>query len=678
MTHFEIRAKDGLARLGRFTTKHGTVKTPLLMPVVHPGKSVIKAPELVSHYGFQMVITNSYIIRSHERFRNIAVEKGVHELLNFSGPIMTDSGTFQMYFHSLPDEEIDPLEIVEFQKSIGTDIGTILDVFSDPKVGKTKVEQDMKISLERAKLSVDMKEDMMLAGTVQGGSYPDLREISAKGLASLDFDVHPIGGVVPFMEQYRYADIVRATLAAKKHLPPDRPVHLFGCGHPMFFAQAALLGCDFFDSASYAKFAEGGRMLHPTGTIHLNQLNELPCDCPVCSNTTAPEFKTLDKTERDLQLMKHNLYVTSAEMRRVRQAISEGKLFELAATRARSHPALLEAFRVMMEYSQIMVDSDPIGKTSSIFYTGSETVMRSEVVSFYQRLYELYPYRNTNTIILVPDNANRPYSESASIIIDEVRRRKPEDLILLFVTPIGIVPWELEHVHPAQQGVFPETIDSSSLEIVQQRLHKFLDSISFENLLWFKRNVATNALSDSFKDSGKIVIAETASDLIGAIDDKLDEKQDWIKRKLRAVLTYQWGPEVASMVNLEGLSIVISRSTGKIRHVKLGSEIIFTLVPTTGLFTATYEGGFQLLKHDLDSKYIVRLDDEVREYVTDGKSALAKFITHANPNLRAGEEVVVVDSSNTLLGVGKALLTGREMIAFQRGVAVNIRHSKKS
>jgi uncharacterized protein with predicted RNA binding PUA domain len=246
------------------------------------------------------------------------------------------------------------------------------------------------------------------------------------------------------------------------------------------------------------------------------------------------------------------------------------------------------------------------------------------------------------------------------------------------VTPIGIVPWELEHVHPAQQGVFPETIDSSSLEIVQQRLHKFLDSISFENLLWFRRNVATNALSDSFKDSGKIVIAETASDLIGAIDDKLDEKQDWIKRKLRVVLTYQWGPEVASMVNLEGLSIVISKSTGKIRHVKLGSEIIFTLVPTTGLFTATYEGGFQLLKHDLDSKYIVRLDDEVREYVTDGKSALAKFITHANPNLRAGEEVVVVDSSNTLLGVGKALLTGREMIAFQRGVAVNIRHSKKS
>ena len=74
----------------------------------------------------------------------------------------------------------------------------------------------------------------------------------------------------------------------------------------------------------------------------------------------------------------------------------------------------------------------------------------------------------------------------------------------------------------------------------------------------------------------------------------------------------------------------------------------------------------------------MKLDDEVRQFVIDGKSALAKFIVHANPDLQAGEEVVVVDSSDTLLGVGKALLSGDEMIAFQRGVAVNIRHSMKS
>jgi len=678
MGHFEIRAKDGLARLGRFTTKHGTVKTPLLMPVVHPGKSVIKPQELVDHFGFQMVITNSYIIRSHDRFKDVAVEKGVHDLLNFKGPIMTDSGTFQMYFHSLPEEEIDPLEIVEFQKSIGTDIGTILDVFSDPKVGKSKVEEDMLVSLERAKASVGKKGEMLLAGTVQGGIYPDLRETSAKGLAPLDFDVHPIGGVVPLMEQYRYADMVRATLASKKHLPPDRPVHLFGCGHPMLFAQAALLGCDFFDSASYAKFADAGRMMLPTGTIHLENLAELPCECPICSDTTAEQLKGLEKNEQALQLMKHNLYISAAEMRRVRQAITDGKLFELAATRAQSHPTLLEAFRVMMEHSDILVESDPVGKTSSIFYTGPETAIRPEPVRFFQRVFDHYPYRRTKLVVIIPDDANRPYSESAGTIIEEVRKRSDEEVILLFVTPLGIVPWELEHVHPAQQGVFPETIDDRTIEVVRGRLFDFLGTMDYQDLIWFERPANTNLILDSIKERGKVIVSDSASKVIEKLDVASDREQDWTRRKLRAVLSYQWGQEVAGLADHKDLKVDISKSTGKIRQIKSGGEIILTLVPTTGLFTATYEGGLQLIEQGLDSKYKVRLDDEVRQFVMDGKSALAKFIVHASPELRAGEEVVVVDSSDTLLGVGKALLSGSEMATFQRGVAVNIRHSMKS
>jgi 7-cyano-7-deazaguanine tRNA-ribosyltransferase len=186
------------------------------MPVVHPGKSVITPKEIVSDFGFQMVITNSYIINSQDRFRKKALSDGVHGLIDFPGPIMTDSGTFQMYFHDLPEKEIDPLEIVRFQREIGSDIGTILDAFSDPGVGRTKVEEDVSVSLERARMSIDEKGEMLLAGTVQGGVYADLREKSAKELASMAMDVHPIGGVVPLMERYRYTDIVNLTLAAKK------------------------------------------------------------------------------------------------------------------------------------------------------------------------------------------------------------------------------------------------------------------------------------------------------------------------------------------------------------------------------------------------------------------------------------------------------------------------------
>ncbi len=676
MAQFEIRAKDGLARLGRFTTKHGTVKTPLLMPVVHPGKSVIRPRALVDEFGFQMVITNSYIINSHERFRDKAVSEGVHALLDFEGPIMTDSGTFQMYFHKLPDKEINPVEIVEFQRDIGSDIGTILDVFSDPNVSRSKVEEDVQTSLERAKVSIDKKGEMFLAGTVQGGMYPDLRETAAKALGALDFDVHPIGGVVPFMERYRYSDIVRITLAAKKHLPPDRPVHLFGCGHPMLFAQAALLGCDFFDSASYAKFADSGRMLLPSGTVHLKDLSELPCSCPICSTTSADELKSEKKEDRVLKLMKHNLYVSAAEMRRVRQAISEGKLFELAAYRARGHPTLYEALQVMSEEFLQLEKQDPIGKTASIFYTGPETTKRPEITGFHSRVLTRYPYKQTNTMLLVTDPGLRPFFDTFEVIIKEVRKRAVDDLVLMFVTPMGIVPWELEHVHPAQQSLFPESLDSETLDMVKERTKRILDSMKYEKVIWFKRETTVDSALTTLGDEYSFDIVLSATEVIDNLPPENDEVS-WTKRKLRALLIYQWGTNAGKLADLEDMQIVLSKSTGKIRHCKSDGEILFTVVPTTGLLTPTYRGGQELLRVGIDDTYKIIMDSDVSEFVASGKSALAKFVKHADPNLKAGEEVLVLDEVQNLLGTGRALITGEEMATFNRGVAVVIRHPRK-
>ena len=676
MAQFEIKAKDGLARLGRFTTKHGTVKTPLLMPVVHPGKSVIRPRALVDEYGFQMVITNSYIINSHERFRNKALSEGVHALLDFDGPIMTDSGTFQMYFHKLPEKEINPVEIVEFQRDIGSDIGTILDVFSDLNVSRSKVEEDVQKSLERAKVSMDKRGEMFLAGTVQGGVYPDLRETAAKALGAMAFDVHPIGGVVPIMERYRYADIVRITLAVKKHLPPDRPVHLFGCGHPMLFAQAALLGCDFFDSASYAKFAESGRMLLPSGTVHLKDLTELPCGCPICSSTSADALKSEKKEERALQLMKHNLYVSAAEMRSVRQAISEGKLFELAAYRARGHPTLYEALQVMSEEFLQLEKEDPIGKTTSIFYTGPETTKRPEITGFHSRVLTRYPYKQTNTVLLVTDPGLRPFFDTSEVIIREVRKRVADELVLMFVTPMGIVPWELEHVHPAQQCLFPESLDAKTLDAVSERTRKLLESMKYQKVIWFKRETNVDSALTVLVDDYSFDIVASATEAIDQLPPEGDESS-WTRRKLKALLMYQWGENAGKLADLEDLEIVLSRSTGKIRHCKSGDEIFFTVVPTTGLLTPTYRGGQELLRVGLDDAYKVIMDSDVSEFVASGKSALAKFVKDADPRLKAGEEVVVLDEVQNLLGTGRALISGSEMTTFNRGVAVVIRHPRK-
>ncbi|MFX0045931.1 MAG: tRNA guanosine(15) transglycosylase TgtA, partial [Candidatus Hermodarchaeota archaeon] len=620
MSNFEIRAKDGLARVGRFTTEHGTVKTPLLMPVVHPGKSAIRPTELINDYKFQMIITNSYIINSHNRFRNKALSEGVHSLLEYDGPVMTDSGTFQMYFHGLPDGEIDPLEIVKFQRDIGSDIGTILDAFSDPKAGRTKVEEDVDISLERARASQNEKGSMLLAGTVQGGIYVDLREASAKALALMDFDIHPIGGLVPLMESYRYADIVKATIAAKQHLPPQRPVHLFGCGHPMFFAQAAFLGCDFFDSASYAKFAESDRMLLPTGTVHLQNLNELPCECPVCASTSADEMKDAKQGEREHLLMKHNLYVSAAEMRRVRQAIQEGKLFELTAHRARAHPALQEALDTMLElYDQLGVVG-PIGKSASILYTGPETARRPEIVGFHRKLLARYPYRKTRTVLLVPHLGDRPFSETTSSVSNMVKRTGPENLIVVYVTPMGAVPWELEHVHPAQQCVFPKAIDSLTLNSSAERLREFLGVFSYEKATWLARDTPTNVLLDTI---GKDINIETVEELDAVAGSSSNdvEPDSWPIRKVRALLAHQWGIEPKSLAKMKDFEIAFSKTTGKIRHVKKSDDIVFTLVPNTGLLIPTYVGGLELQELGISSDYMVTMDSSISEFIAKGKSA---------------------------------------------------------
>jgi 7-cyano-7-deazaguanine tRNA-ribosyltransferase len=623
-----------------------------------------------------MVITNSYIIRSNEKFRTKALEEGVHRLLDFDGPIMTDSGAFQMYTHGLSEEEIDPLEIVKFQQEIGSDIGTILDVFSDPNVKKSQVESDVELSLQRAKISVPEKKKMLLAGTVQGGTYPDLRIKSAKALAQMNFEVHPIGGTVPLMEQYRYADVIRIVLSVKEYLPPNRPVHLFGCGHPSFFAQAALIGCDLFDSASYAKFAEANRMMLPSGTVHLKDLEQSPCNCPVCSKYSPEQISSQSKSRRELLLMEHNLWVSIAEIRRVRQAISEGKLFELAAYRARGHPSLYEAFQVVLDYFNLIERYDPLGKGSSIFYTGPETVRHPRLERFHQRILERYPYRRTGTLLLIPSLADRPFSDTAVLLANEVKLRTSEELLLLFVTPFGIVPWELEHVYPAQQCIFPSTLDSDTLLIARRRLTDVLRLIEYDTAIALTRNTPLDAIIDNLEDLDGFLKLEKVTEIIKHLPPPTHEKQSWSKRKLKAIFSYQWLMKKELVEGFDDSDISFSRSTGKIRYVMKDERILFTMVPTTGLLTPTFEGGDLLLNHGIDNRYLVKMNDDASDFVAKGKSALAKFVVQASPELRPGEEVVIVDNNKLLLGVGKALLSGHEMQAFKRGVAVSVRHAR--
>ncbi|ANF23314.1 tRNA guanosine(15) transglycosylase TgtA [Thermococcus piezophilus] len=367
---FEVKARDAAGRIGKLEVNGKKIETPAIMPVINP-KQLIVTPKELKGMGFGIIITNSYIIYNTPELRERALEVGIHRLLDYDGIIEVDSGSFQLMRYGGVD--VTNREIVEFQEKIGVDIGTFLDIPTPPDAPREKAEKDLMITLERAKEAEEIKRIAMNA-TVQGSTYPDLRTYAAQKLSEMNFEIHPIGAVVPLMESYRYRDLVDVVIASKQGLRPDRPVHIFGAGHPMIFALAVAMGIDLFDSASYALYAKDDRYLTPEGTKHLSELEYFPCSCPVCSRYTPQELREMPKEERTRLLALHNLWVIREELNRVKQAIKEGELWRLVDERARSHPKLYAAYRRLLKYQDYLEQNEPITKASAFFKVSGESL----------------------------------------------------------------------------------------------------------------------------------------------------------------------------------------------------------------------------------------------------------------------------------------------------------------
>jgi len=390
-----------------------------------------------------MIITNSYIIHQDPILRDTALERGVHGLLNFDGPVMTDSGAFQLSVYG--DVEVEPLEILEFQQEIRSDISVPLDIPTAPDAPREQAGRELAETERRLREAVaHRREDLLIAGPVQGGIYPDLRESSARRLREMGFDVYPIGAVVPLMESYRFRELVDLIVASKIGLGPGVPVHLFGAGHPMVFALAAALGCDLFDSAAYALYARDGRYLTPTGTYRLSELRYLPCSCDVCREHT-PE--SLGEDPRRVELLaRHNLLASFQEIRAVRQSIHEGSLWEHLERRCRSHPRMYQAFKHLSRYAEYLERLDRVSKTTP-FYLSTESARRPEVIRYRNRICRI----ELSGRVLVTDR--HPEEED----------RTRYDHILGFLPPFGPYPLGLEEMYPLNAEM-PDEMDDNAVK----------------------------------------------------------------------------------------------------------------------------------------------------------------------------------------------------------------------
>ena len=447
---FEIMNKDLAGRIGRLRTPHGSVETPTLMPVVNPHLRLIEPADL-KKMGAEILITNIYIISQDPELKEFAERKGVHGLLGFDGPVMTDSGAFQLSVYG--DIEVLPLEILDFQRSIGSDISVPLDIPTPPDVSRTRAEAELAETERRLTEARDHWDygGPLLAGPIQGSTYADLRFTAARRVRELGFDLCPIGAVVPLMEAYRFGDLVDVVAASKKGLGPGSPVHLFGAGHPMMFSLAAALGCDLFDSAAYALYAREGRYLTPSGTRHLEDLRYLPCCCEVCRDRSPEDLsKDPDKTEL---LARHNIAVSLAEIREVRQSIWEGSLWELVERRCRSHPRILDGLRALGSHARWIEGLDPVSR-STCFYLGPESALRPEVLRYGSRIERI----ELSGRVLVADRG-----------VDE----EGFDHILWFSPPFGPYPKELAETAPLNSEV-PEASDEAGLFEAHANLRRLM------------------------------------------------------------------------------------------------------------------------------------------------------------------------------------------------------------
>jgi 7-cyano-7-deazaguanine tRNA-ribosyltransferase len=460
---FEISDNDLWGRIGTIETSKTTVLTPSFVPVVHPikSKNLVDVSTFQTRFGVDLIITSSYILR--KQFNDKPID--LAQQTDFQGLIMTDSGAYQ----SLVYGEIDasPKKVIEYQEQIKSDFGVPLDIpisLSDSyQIAKEKVET----TIQRCKKLSELvkKQTINWVGPIQGGRFLDLLQKSATAVSQLPiFSMFALGSVVELMSNYQYTTLMNMILTVKQFLNPSKPLHLFGAGHPMVFPFIVAAGCDTFDSAAYALYADKERYLTPTQTLLLEDLQEFPCCCPVCLEFSPKEVNKLSTLERKKFLANHNLFVCQTEMKNIRRAINHGNLWELLERRSYAHPTLRKGFLQLTKYSQLLRKRTPATKQKGIFLFSDESYSRVEIINHQKDLEQLKLISSKKAILLSLFDTEltlqfQLYQLLKAYFGDNEKSYKDFDVLILDPY-FGIIPLEITSSYPLIQYVGSYTLSS--------------------------------------------------------------------------------------------------------------------------------------------------------------------------------------------------------------------------
>jgi queuine tRNA-ribosyltransferase len=354
VSHFEVTATDGAARAGVLRTAHGEVRTPAFMPVGTKGTVKSLDPGELRGVGAQIVLGNTYHLHFRPGDETIARLGGLHAFSGWDGPILTDSGGFQVFslrdtllgvdddgvtFRSVYDgapARFSPEVAARIQRNLGSDVAMAFDICPPAGVPRPELEQAVRLtSLWAARqLEQERAPGQLLFGIAQGGADPELRRRSVEEIAALGFDGHALGGLAVGESR---EEMFEATGWAAPLLPAEKPRYFMGIGDAEGILRVIAAGIDMFDCVLPTRTARTGSALTATGRLNLRNARfaedprplEEGCACPACARFSRAYIRHLVNQEEllGLRLLSlHNLHFLLELTAGARAAIERGEL----------------------------------------------------------------------------------------------------------------------------------------------------------------------------------------------------------------------------------------------------------------------------------------------------------------------------------------------------------------
>ena len=354
MFGFDVKATDGMARRGVVTTAHGSVQTPAFMPVGTAATVKGMTPEAVAGTGAEIILGNTYHLMLRPGAERIDRLGGLHRFMNWPGPILTDSGGFQVMslaelrqidpdgatFRSHVDGSkvrLTPERAVDIQRLLDADITMVLDECTPNAASHDTAARSMRLSMDwaaRCRTAFVERPGYGLFGIVQGSVFPDLRIESAQRLVDIGFDGYAIGGLAVGEGQEAMFAVLDATAP---QLPATAPRYLMGVGRPDDIVGAVQRGIDMFDCVLPTRSGRTGQLFTRRGSINIRNARhqddprpvEADCPCPTCTNYSRAYLHHLFRTGEMLGPILatwHNLTHYQMLMADLRTAIEAGRL----------------------------------------------------------------------------------------------------------------------------------------------------------------------------------------------------------------------------------------------------------------------------------------------------------------------------------------------------------------